>query len=178
MNNDHLKKQWDHARSVPELMSLARDLGNALPTASINQLNDFILQAAPSRNEAAPYASGVRNALVELTHAFELVAADMKEEREAQRIAADNRWRPVLEALAEKPMKSRALANQLGEEAGLVHKILSQMRGTGLVDALPGKSHLLTPRGERVLEKLKEDEREAQALLEPQPLRAYTPPGR
>ncbi len=158
----------------PELRRLARDVGHELPKHDSTAVRAFRSEFAKLEIGSVSFADGYRHALADVAAAFDVSLDDLQADERALQFARRPTFRPLLDALATRPMLPTELSQRLSMDAGQLSRALKDLRNAGLVEAWPieggdgrTRPHRLTLRGRRAATQLVEERgRDALAAIE------------
>jgi DNA-binding MarR family transcriptional regulator len=144
------------------LREVARDLGWELPRRREDAVTDFRRQAARLPRSDDAYAQGFRDALLELTTAYQRALAEDAEREHAASLAAKRAWWPVIRRLLASPATPTQLAQAFDKDLSRISVLLRELRAAGLAESVAppegqdGRTrvHLLTPAGRQLARSL------------------------
>ncbi|MEQ8457423.1 MAG: MarR family winged helix-turn-helix transcriptional regulator [Sandaracinaceae bacterium] len=136
--------------------------GQLVHAESRDELRRLRAALARTSTDREPYADGYARALLDVLAASEVHREATETDREiVEAVAERSEWREVLSLVDGGVCRPAALAEKLGKDAGHVSRVLSAIRGVGLLEVHqpPGgdgrsRPHRLTLRGERVLKQM------------------------
>jgi DNA-binding MarR family transcriptional regulator len=153
---------------------LSREIGHALPAATLQELRELRADAAAIRDdldEQAPgstFAKGLLFGLVEMIVAYDVEVQEVAEREERRRFVLQELPRGILGHLAAGPQLPRDLVRALATSDAQVSRALRDLRALGLVDLMAPaamsdqrtRPHRLTAEGKVLLRSLGEERSE------------------
>ncbi|HEX4964368.1 MAG TPA: winged helix DNA-binding protein [Thermoanaerobaculia bacterium] len=166
--------------NLTELGRLARDLGHALSSATLQELRELRAESAAVREDledqtaGAVFAKGLLSGLVEITAAYEAELQAAMEQAELRRFAGQEVHLGILRHLQEGPRLPRDLTRAITTSDAQTSRALRELRALGLVDLMaPGtlgdrrtRPHRLTPEGRALLQAIGEERRREDSAIE------------
>lgn len=172
--NRRLKVLAENPTDLTELGRLARDVGHALPSATLQELRELRAEAAAVRDglegqdTGAAFTKGLLFGLVEMAVAYEAGLQAVTEREELRSFVSQEVHRGLLRELEDGPRLPRELVRALATSDAQVSRALRDLRALGLVDLMaPGalgdqrtRPHRLTPEGRVLLRTLHQESRQ------------------
>jgi DNA-binding MarR family transcriptional regulator len=166
-----LKVLVENSSDLTELGRLARDLGHALPSATLQELREFRAESAAVRDglegqaAGAAFTGGLLFGLVEMAAAYEAELQAVTEREELRSFISQEIHFGLLRELGDGPRLPRELSRAIATSDAQVSRALRDLRALGLVDLMaPGalgdqrtRPHRLTPEGRALWQTLKEE---------------------
>jgi predicted RNA-binding protein with RPS1 domain len=169
--NRRLKALAENPADLTELGRLTRDVGHALPSATLQELRELRAEVAAVRDglegqdTGAAFVSGLLFGLVEVAVAYEAELQAVTEREELRSLISEGIHLGLLRELGDGPRLPRELVRALATSDAQVSRALRDLRALGLVDLMaPGalgdqrtRPHRLTPEGRAFLRTLQEE---------------------